>query len=93
MLLSTLSMLICLAIKEEMRLPMLKALGEQSGWPRAINFEAIPMQIIALKDEICSLLQNEIILSALSAWHTFVNDITNKGDMSLAKFASSNEAT
>jgi len=72
---------------------MLKALGEWSGWPKAINFEAIPMQIIALKDEIRGLLTNEIILGASIAWRTFINDVTNKGGMSLAKFASSNEAT
>ena len=87
------TVLICLAIKEEMRLPMLKALGERSGWPKTINFEAIPAQIIALKDEIRGLLQNEIILGTSPAWRCFVNDVTNKGDMSLAKFASSDEAT
>jgi len=88
-----LSTFICQAIKEEMQFPMLKALGERSGWPRAIIFEAIPAQIIALKDEIHGLLKNEIVLGTSFSWRTFVNDVTNKGRMSLAKFAYSSEAT
>jgi hypothetical protein len=87
-----LSLLICQAIKEEMQFPMLKALGEQSGWPTAITFEAILAQIMALKDEIMGLLKNEIILGTSFAWRTFVKDVTNHG-MGLAKFASSSEAT
>jgi hypothetical protein len=87
-----LSLLICQAIKEEMRFPMLKALGEQSGWPRAINFEGIPAQIMALKDEINGLLKNEIILGTSFAWRTFVKDITSSG-MGLAKFATSSIST
>ena len=71
---------------------MLKALGEQSGWTRAINFEGIPAQIMALKDEINGLIKNEIVLSTSFAWRTFVKDV-RKGGMGLAKFASSSEAT
>ena len=87
-----LSLLIYQAIKEEMQFPMLKALGERSGWPTAINFEGIPAQIMALKDEIIGLLKNEIILDTSFTWHTFVKDVTNSR-MGLAKFASSSEAT
>lgn len=87
-----LSLFICQAIKEEMRFPMLKALGEQSGWPRAINFEGIPAQIMALKDEINGFLKNEIILGTSFAWCTFVKDVTS-GGAGLAEFASSSEAT
>ena len=86
-----LSLLICQAIKEEMRILMLKALGKCSGWPTTINFEAIPAQIMELKDEIRALLKNEIVLGSSFAWGTFVNDITNKATISLAKFVASNE--
>src|SRR6266567_952336 len=88
-----LSLLICQAIKEELRFPILKELGVRSGWPTVIDFEGIPAQIMGLKDEIRALLKNEVVLGTSSAWSTFVNDITNKGDMSLAAFAASNEAT
>ena len=87
-----LSLLICQAIKEEMRFPMLKALGEQSGWPQYINFEGIPKRIMTLKDEINGFLKNEIILGTSFAWYTFVKDVTS-GGMGLAKYASSSEAT
>ena len=53
-----------------MQFPMLKALGEQSGWPGTINFEGIPAQVMALKDEINGLLKNEIILGTSFAWRT-----------------------
>jgi hypothetical protein len=88
-----LSLLICQAIKEELRFPMLRELGVSSGWPTVIDFEGIPARIVELKDEIRALLKNEIVLGTSSAWGTFVNDITNKHDMSLADFAASNEAT
>ena len=87
-----LSLLICQAIKEEMRFPMLKALGERSGWPGAINFEGIPAHVMALRDEINGLLKNDIILGTSFAWRTFVKDVTNCG-MGLAEFSSSREAT
>ena len=75
-----------------MRFPVLKVLGERSGWPRAINFEGIPAQIMTLKDEINGLLKNEIILGTSFAWCTFVKDVTKSG-MGLAVFASSRAAT
>ena len=88
-----LSLLICQAIKEELRFPMLKELGVRSGWPTVIDFEGIPAQIMELKDEIRALLQNEIVLGTSSTWSTFINDLTNKRAMSLADFSASNEAT
>ena len=87
------SLLICQAIKEELRFPMLKELGVRSGWPTVIDFEGIPAQIMELKDEIRALLKNEIVLGTSSAWSTFVYDITTKRGMSLANFAASSEAT
>jgi hypothetical protein len=87
-----LTLMICQAIKEELRFPMLKALGERSGWPATINFEAIPAQIMTLKDEVRALLINEIVLGSSFAWSTFVNDVTRKAGMSLANFSASNEA-
>lgn len=88
-----LSLLICQAIKEESRFPMLKALGVSSGWPSVIDFGGIPARIMELKDEIRALLKNEIVLGTSFSWGTFVNDITSKHDMSLADFAASNDAT
>jgi hypothetical protein len=88
-----LSLLVCQAIKEELRFPMLKELGVRSGWPTVIDFEGIPAQIMELKDEIRAFLKNEIVLGTSSAWSTFINDVTNKHAMSLADFAASNEAT
>lgn len=88
-----LSLLICEAIKEELRFPMLKALGERSGWPSNINFEAVPDRIMMFKDEIRALLKNEIVLGTSFAWRVFVNDVTKKANMSLADFSHSNEAT
>ena len=86
-------LLICEAIKEELRFPMLKALGERSGWPFYISFEAIPDRIMKFKDEIRALLQNEIVLGTSFAWKVFVNDVTRKANMSLVDFSYSNEAT
>jgi hypothetical protein len=87
------SLLICQAIKEELRFPMLKELGVRSGWPTVIDFEGIPAQIMELKDEIRALLKNEIVLGTSSAWSTFVYNITTKRSMSLANFVASSEAT
>jgi len=87
-----LSLLICQAIKNELRFLTLKALGVRSGWPTAINFETIPSQIMEMKEEIHAFLKNEIVLGSSSAWGTFVNDVARKVDMSLADFSASNEA-
>ena len=72
---------------------MLKALGERSGWPSNIKFEAIPDQIMRFKDEIRALLKNEIVLGTSFAWGVFVTDVTKIANMSLADFSHSNEAT
>ena len=88
-----LGLLICEAIKEELHFPMLKALGEHSGWPLNINFEAVPDQIMRFKDEIHALLKNEIVLGTSFAWRVFVNDVTKKANMLLADFSCSNKAT
>ena len=66
--------------------------GRVKYWPRAINFEGIPAQIMTLKDEINGFLKNEIILGTSFAWRTFVKDVTKSG-MGLAGFASSRAAT
>ena len=88
-----LGLLICEAIKEELRFPMLKALGERLGWPLNINFKAVPDRIIRFKDKIHALLKNEIVLGTLFTWRVFVNDVTKKANMSLADFLRSNKAT
>ena len=89
----TLSLLTCQAIKDELRFPILKALGVRSGWPMTINFETIPSQIIEMKDEIHVFLKNEIVLGSSSSWCTFVNDVARRADMSLANFSASNEVS
>ena len=88
-----LSLLICEAIKEELHFLMLKALGERSEWPSNINFEAVPDRIMMFKDEICTLLKNEIVLGTSFAWRVFMNDVTKKANMSLADFSHLNKAT
>lgn len=88
-----LSVLICQAIKKELRYPMLRALGEHSGWPSVIDFESVPGRIMKLKNEIRGLLENEIILGTSFAWKVFVNDVTRKDvSTSFADFARSSEA-
>ena len=88
-----LSLLICQAIKDELRFPTLKALGARSGWPTTINFETIPLQIMEMKEEIRAFLKNEIVLGSSSVWRTFVNDVARRADMLLANFSASNEAS
>ena len=86
-----LSVLICQAIKKELQFPMLRTLGEHSGWPSAIDFESVPDRIMKLTNEIRGLLENEIVLGTSFAWEVFMHDVTRK-DMSFADFSHSSEA-
>jgi hypothetical protein len=87
-----LSVLICEAIKKELRFPMLKALGKRMGWPSVIDFESVPDRIMKVKDEIRALLKNDIVLGSSFAWKVFVTDVTS-ADMCFADFGASGEAT
>ena len=83
----TLSMHICLVIKQEQAFPGLKVLGEHFNWPLNIDFDSLSDHVYYhFRPELLEITQNHIALGCSLAWTAF-SKMLQEANTPLAQFS------
>jgi hypothetical protein len=59
--------------------------GLEQGWPISFDFGEFADRVMGLKDSLCGLIENDIVLDGSSAWVSFINAVYSS-DTSLSRF-------
>lgn len=82
-----LSLQLCIAIKQDLKIPLLKASATEHGWPPEPDVQSLEHRLLdtALRPEVMSIVNNDIVLYCSTAWTTFITTLKSRR-IPLARF-------